>query len=45
VVDENKHERGRVVADDEMATINLQPDAFHGEWYHTILPEPNDTNA
>jgi len=21
-----------------MATIRLQPDAFHGEWNYTILP-------
>jgi hypothetical protein len=21
-----------------MATIQLQPDAFHGEWNYTILP-------
>ncbi len=26
------------VSDDEMATIRLEPDAFHGEWNYTILP-------
>jgi len=26
------------VSEDEMATIQLQRDEFHGEWNYTILP-------
>jgi hypothetical protein len=41
VLDENKYEKGRTVSDEEMATVNLKPDAFHGEWNYTILPRPS----
>ncbi len=37
-LDENKYEKGRTVSDADMATINLTPDAFHGEWNYTIRP-------
>jgi len=26
------------ISDEEMATVQLRPDAFHGEWNYTILP-------
>jgi transposase len=38
VLDENTYEKGRTVSDAEMSTVNLRPDAFHGEWNYTILP-------
>ncbi len=38
VLDENQYEKGRVVSDRELAAVNLQPDAFHGEWNYTIRP-------
>lgn len=34
---------GRKVTDAEMAALNLQRHAFHGEWNYTILPSPNGT--
>lgn len=37
-LDENTYEKGRKVADAEMATINLCPHEFHGEWNYTIKP-------
>ena len=40
-LDENKYEKGRKVSDKEMATVNLMPNAFHGEWNYTILPRPS----
>jgi hypothetical protein len=31
------------VSDAEMATLNLQPAAFHGDWNYTIRPrQPTD---
>lgn len=29
---------GRKVSDEEMATLSIPPDSFHGEWNYTILP-------
>ena len=37
-LDTNTYPTKLKVSDDEMATIRLQPDAFHGEWNYTILP-------
>jgi len=37
-LDTNTYPTKVKVSDDEMATIRLQPDAFHGEWNYTILP-------
>jgi len=37
-LDTNTYPTKIKVSDDEMATIQLQPDAFHGEWNYTILP-------
>ncbi len=37
-LDTNTYPPKLKVSDDEMATIRLQPDAFHGEWNYTILP-------
>ncbi len=37
-LDETLYEKGRTVSDQEMATVNLRPHAFHGEWNYTIAP-------
>ena len=37
-LDENTYEKGRKISDAEMATVNLQPHEFHGEWNYTICP-------
>jgi hypothetical protein len=37
-LDENKYEKGRTVSDAEMATVNVTPDSFHGEWNYRISP-------
>jgi len=37
-LDENTYEKGRKVCDAEMATINIQPHEFHGDWNYTICP-------
>ena len=38
VLDASPYPLGRKVTDDEMATLNIQRDAFHGEWNYTISP-------
>ena len=37
-LDTSRYPAGRKVSDAEMATIQLQRDAFHGEWNYTISP-------
>src|SRR5258708_4770986 len=37
-LDTNLYPAGRKISDEEMATLSIQPDAFHGEWNYTILP-------
>ena len=37
-LDPNRYEKGREVTDDELATVNLKPAKFHGEWNYTIQP-------
>ena len=37
-LDTNRYPAGRKVSDAEMAMIQLQRDAFHGEWNYTIAP-------
>ncbi len=39
VLDASPYPLGRKVTDDEMATLNIQRDAFHGEWNYTISPQ------
>ena len=41
VLDPNTYTKGIVVSDEEMATINIQRDDFHGEWNYTISPRPS----
>jgi hypothetical protein len=39
-LDTNHYPAGRKVSDEEMATLSIVPDSFHGEWNYTILPRP-----
>jgi DNA-binding phage protein len=37
-LDENSYQKGVKVSDEEMAALNITPDAFHPEWNYTIAP-------
>jgi len=37
-LDANTYEKGVKVSDAEMATLNIQPAEFHGEWNYTFAP-------
>jgi transposase len=37
-LDTNSYPAGRKVSDEDMATLSILPDTFHGEWNYTILP-------
>lgn len=37
-LDTNPYPSGRKVSDEDLATISIVPDSFHGEWNYTILP-------
>ncbi|GAC1359379.1 MAG: ISAzo13 family transposase [Ktedonobacteraceae bacterium] len=37
-LDTTNYPAGRKISDEEMATLCIQPDSFHGEWNYTILP-------
>jgi hypothetical protein len=37
-LDRRKYPAGRRVTDEEMATVNLAPARFHGEWNYTVAP-------
>jgi len=39
VVDNNKYELGIKVTDEELATINIVRDEFHGDWNYVIHPK------
>ena len=41
-LDERDYAKGIKVADAEMATLNIRPAAFHGEWNYTIVPRRPD---
>ena len=38
-LDTGKYPTGREVSEEEMATVNLTRDAFHGDWNYTIRPK------
>jgi transposase len=38
-LDSNPYPAGRKVSDEEMATLSIVPDPFHGEWNYTIYPK------
>jgi hypothetical protein len=37
-LDTQNYETGIEVSDEELATVRLQRDPFHGDWNYTILP-------
>ena len=39
-LDTNQYPAGRVVTDDELSTIHIRRDAFHGDWNYALLPRP-----
>ena len=41
-LDTNSYPKGIKVSDAEMATLNIQPASFHGEWNYTIAPRRPD---
>ena len=36
MLDENEYEKGIIVEDDELKSVNIFPHKFHGEWNYTI---------
>lgn len=38
ILDTNKYPTGKKISDEDYATINLQPENFHGEWNYLIKP-------
>src|ERR1700674_4860061 len=40
-LDRPRYPVGRKVSDDEIATVNLAPSSFHGEWNYVIRPRAN----
>jgi len=44
-LDENTYEKGVPVSDEDMASINIERDAFHGEWNYTIRPRNTPDRA
>ena len=45
VLDTNRYPTGRTVSDAEMATVQLERDAFHGEWNYAIHPAPRPPSS
>src|SRR5262245_43919536 len=44
-LDRRKYATGRRISDEEMKTINLEPNRFHGEWNYVIRPHRPGTSA
>ena len=40
-LDYNEYNTGIKISDEELASINIKTDAFHGEWNYTIYPQNN----
>lgn len=40
IIDHNLYPTGQKVSDEEMASLNLSRESFHGEWNYTISPLP-----
>ena len=38
-LDEHKYEKGRKITDTQLASINLEPSRFHGDWNYLIRPK------
>jgi hypothetical protein len=41
-LDEREYEKGRKISDSQMATVDLIPSKFHGEWNYVIKPKRNN---
>ena len=39
-LDENRNEIGRKVTGEEMESLSIERDTFHGEWNFTLAPRP-----
>jgi hypothetical protein len=39
-IEPGKYSKGVKVSDNEVASIRIERDKFHGEWNYTILPRP-----
>ena len=37
-LDTNVYPTGIKVSDEDLATVQIKPDSFHGEWNYTISP-------
>ena len=37
-LDTHSYPTGRIITDEELASVNIRPDAFHGEWNYLIVP-------
>jgi hypothetical protein len=37
-IDQSRYPKGIIVNDEQMATLNLKPHSFHGDWNYTICP-------
>jgi hypothetical protein len=44
-LDERVYPKGRRVSDSQLASVNLEPNNFHGEWNYVIHPTPGTTKA
>jgi hypothetical protein len=44
-LDPNTYQKGIVVSDQEMESLNITRNAFHGEWNYTIHPSANPVRA
>jgi hypothetical protein len=44
-LDNNLYEKGIKVGDAEMATLNIEGDAFHPEWNYTIRPRRREARS
>jgi hypothetical protein len=42
-LDEQTYPKGKRISDQQMATVNLVPEAFHGEWNYVIHPMTSQT--
>jgi hypothetical protein len=37
-LDENAYEKGVKITDEELASLTIERDPFHGEWNYRLLP-------
>jgi hypothetical protein len=44
-LDANSYPKGIVVSNDEMASLNIKRNDFHGEWNYTIAPSDQSCRA